>query len=194
MRLVLSAALIVGLAAPSFAAAQAAAPGNNALGGPVIPGVCMMSQQAVLANAKIGQAATARLQVLAKTVQDDLLAEKATIEADARALGTQRATLKPADFQVKERAIQARAQALQQKGNVRNRQLEITREKALTRIANEAQPLIAGVYKARNCGLLLDRNSVMGGNMTNDLTGGIIEALDAKVTTITFDLEPPPAR
>ena len=49
------------------------------------------------------------------------------------------------------------------------------------------KPLIAQVYKAHGCGLLVDRNSILGGNMSGDLTGDVVKTLDAKVTTITFE-------
>lgn len=38
------------------------------------------------------------------------------------------------------------------------------------------------------------RNAVLGGNFSNDLTAPIVQALDAKISTITFDRETlPPA-
>ncbi len=182
--------LLLGLFAPSLAAAQVA------MGGNPVPGVCMLSQQAVLTNAKVGLAATARLQTLAQQAQAELTADKAPIEADAKALEAQRATLKPAELQQKQRALAARAQALQQKANLRQREVEATREKALARISAEAQPVIQAVYKSRDCGLLVDRGTVLGGNMANDLTPAVVTGLDAKITTITFDrenLSAPPA-
>ena len=175
--------LLLGLLAPSLATAQVA------LGGNPVPGVCMLSQQAVLTNAKVGLAATARLQAIAQQAQAEITADKGPIEADAKALEAQRATLKPADLQQKERALAARAQALQQKANLRQREIEVTREKALARISADAQPVIAAVYKSRDCGLLVDRGSVLGGNMANDLTPAVVTGLDAKITTITFDRE-----
>ena len=175
--------LLLGLFAPSLAAAQVA------MGGNPVPGVCMLSQQAVLTNAKVGLAATARLQAIAQQAQAELTADKTPIEADAKALEAQRATLKPADLQQKERALAARAQALQQKANLRQREIEVTREKALARISADAQPVIQAVYKSRDCGLLVDRSSVLGGNMANDLTPAVVTGLDAKITTITFDRE-----
>ena len=175
--------LLLGLFAPSLAAAQVA------MGGNPVPGVCMLSQQAVLTNAKVGLAATARLQTLAQQAQAELTADKAPIEADAKALDAQRATLKPAELQQKQRALAARAQALQQKANLRQREIEATREKALARISADAQPVIQAVYKSRDCGLLVDRGTVLGGNMANDLTPAVVTGLDAKITTITFDRE-----
>jgi Skp family chaperone for outer membrane proteins len=73
------------------------------------------------------------------------------------------------------------------------KQIEATRVKALARIAQEAQPVINSVYQSKGCGLLLDRNVVLGGNMSNDLTATVVQGLDAKMTTISFDLEAPPA-
>ena len=192
MRFVISAALALGLAAPSLASAQGA-PNANALGGAAIPGLCMINTQAVAGNSKVGQSATARLQELQRDAQTEVNAEKTPLDAEIKALSSQKATLKPADYQAKEQSLARRAQALQQKANARSAQIEITREKALGRISSEAQSVIAAVYKAHGCGLLIDRNSVLGGNLSNDLTPGVIQGLDAKISSITFDLEPLPA-
>ncbi|MNR03700.1 hypothetical protein D3C85_1196110 [compost metagenome] len=59
----------------------------------------------------------------------------------------------------------------------------------MERIANEAQSAIAQVYAAKSCGLLLDRNSALGGNFANDLTADVVQALDARLSTITFERE-----
>jgi hypothetical protein len=54
--------------------------------------------------------------------------------------------------------------------------------------------VIAAAYKARGCGLLFDRNSILGGNMAGDITAAVIQGLDAKITTITFEREVLPAQ
>jgi Skp family chaperone for outer membrane proteins len=148
----------------------------------------------VLANAKVGVAATVRLQQLAAQLRAEVEAEDKPIQADVQALEAQRASLKPADFQQRQQALAARVQAARESAAARSRQLELTREKALARIAGEAQPLIAQVYKAHGCGLLIDRASVLGGNMSGDLTAAVVQALDAKISTIAFELEKPPAQ
>ena len=165
------------------------------LGGPALPGICLLSQQAVLTNAKVGAAATARLQQLANQVQAEVNAARAPLVSEAQALKAQQASLKPADFQARQQSLAARAEALQQTVAQRQREIEATRRKALDRIANEAQPVIAAAYKARGCGLLFDRNLVLGGNLAGDLTPAVVQGLDAKITTITFEREvlPPQA-
>ncbi|MGA0601951.1 OmpH family outer membrane protein [Caulobacter sp. KR2-114] len=191
MRSMISAALVLALAAPGLAVAQTAS--SPPLGGPLVPGVCLMSVAAVDANAKVGQAATARLQELQRAAQAEVNSETAALQADDKALQAQKASLKPSEFDAKARALRTRAAALQQKANLRSQQWELTRQKALQRIHGEMEQVVPAVYKAHGCGLLVDRNAVLGGNMGNDLTKSVVDALDARITTISFDLEPPPA-
>jgi Skp family chaperone for outer membrane proteins len=187
--------LIAGLATVLIAtpalAQQSSAPGT--LGGPPVPGVCMLSTQALIANAKIGQAAKTRLKEIADQIQAELTPEGTAIDSDAKALESERASLKAADYQARAQAINSRVAAFQQKRNLRDRQFQVTDTKATREIMRDAQPVIGEVYKAHNCGLLLDRNVVLDGNFSGDLTAEVVQGLDAKVTTITFDLEPPPA-
>lgn len=173
-------AAVAGAALP--AAAQQAQP----LGGPVIPGVCLLSREAVFANAAAGKAASARLQDLAAVAQTEIETERQPLEAELRALESQ-----PDNAARRQRAetLAGQWQTLQQKAAHASQEVEATRAKAMERIANEAQPAIAQVYAAKACGLLLDRNSALGGNFANDLTADVVRALDGRLSTITFDRE-----
>lgn len=182
--------MLIALLAPSLVLAANPVMAQSAaqpLGGPAVPGVCLLSQQAVLANAKIGLAATARLKTIAEAADAEIAAARAPIEADAKALQGQAASLKPAEFAARRQALANRAQSLQQTAEERRREVELTREKALAEIASDAQPVIAQVYGAHGCGLLVDRGSILGGNMSGDLTADVVKGLDARLTTITFD-------
>jgi outer membrane protein len=155
----------------------------------------MLSQSWLLANAKVAQAADARLKQLQQQVQAELGAEQTSIDNDARALESQRASLSPADFQKRQAALQARVQAGRQKSAQRANELAATRQRALERISAEAGPVIAQAFRAHNCSLLIDRNAILLGNMSNDLTAEVVRNLDAKISTITFDrvIQAPPA-
>jgi Skp family chaperone for outer membrane proteins len=167
----------------AIAQAPAATP---PLGGPVIPGVCLLSREAVFANAAIGKAATARLQELARAAQAEIDAERKPLEAEARNLEGQ-----PDSAQIKARreALATRWQALQVKAGHNNREIEATRAKAMERIAVETQPVVAQVYGQKKCGLVLDRATVLGGNFANDLTAEVVRGVDARIKTITFERE-----
>lgn len=179
----------VAWAQPAAAPAAAAPVMGQPLGGPVISGVCLLSQEAVVANALVGKAATARLKQISDVAQSEISADRAKLSFDAKAIQSRQAGLKPEAFQQEQLALNTRLQLLEQKAALRNREIEATREKALGRIALATQPVIAEAYKSRNCGLLVNRNSVFGGNFTNDLTPGVVAGLDARITTIDFDKE-----
>lgn len=187
-------ALLIALA-PLAPSAQAiaqtvpAAPIAEGLGGPVVPGICLVSRQAIFANAKIGVAAEARLRQITTEAQREVDAERTPIETDVKAFQAEAARLTPEQRVTRERALNARLQPVQAKAQRRSQEIEATRAKALQRVAAEAQPVLAQAYGARKCGLLLDRNSVLGGNLANDLTADVVRGLDAKITTITFNRE-----
>lgn len=166
--------------------AMAQAPAAQPLGGPVIAGVCLLSREAIFANAAVGKAASQRLQDIARAAQTEIDNERKPIETEAKALEGQ-----PDNAQTKTRrqALATRWQALQAKAQQNSREIEATRGKVLERIANEAQPMIAQVYGQKKCGLLLDRNGVLGGNFANDLTADVVTALDGRIKTISFERE-----
>lgn len=179
---------IVGLGAGT-APAQDAQP----LGGPVIPGLCLLSREAVLKNAKIALAADVRLKQLGTQAQAEVDAQRNPVEAEIKAFQAAAASMKPEERAAREKALAAKLQPVQALAQQRTREMEATRAKATQRISNEAQPLIAQVYKQRNCGLLVNRGAVIGGNMANDLTAAVVQALDAKISTISFNREVLPA-
>lgn len=192
--------MITAIALASVAAAAhaqtAPAPGTQSaqgLGGAAIAGVCLLSRQAVLSNAKVAVAATDRLRTLTQEAQQEIDAERKPLDADIQAFNAESSKLSEPQRQQRQQALQARLQPIETKTRVRAREIDATREKALERISTELQPVVAQVYKQRNCGLLIDRSSVIGGNMTNDLTAAVTQALDAKISTITFNRETLPA-
>jgi Skp family chaperone for outer membrane proteins len=176
------------------AVAQQAAPTAQPLGGALIPGICLVSREAIFANAAVGKAASARLAQLAQEAQAEIETERKPLEADLQAFQADAPKLAPAQRTQREQALQPRLKAVQDKTQLRSREIEATRAKALQQIAGYAQPVIAAAYTQHKCGLLLDRNTVLGGNMGNDLTPEVVKGLDAKITTITFNRETLPAQ
>lgn len=186
-RKLITAALLIGAAVPMSVTAQTAGqPAGQPLGGPVVAGVCLLSREAVFANAAVGKAASARLAELTRTAQAEIDAERGPLETEAKALQGQPDN---APIRQKREALGTRWQALQGKAAHNSREIEATRAKAMERIALDTQPVIAQVYAQKKCGLLLDRGAALGGNFANDLTADVVRGVDAKVKTITFERE-----
>lgn len=159
------------------------------LGGVLVPGVCLLSRAAVLGQSKAGVAATQRLQELAKQAQAEIDADRKPIAADRQALQTEAVKLSPAELQARAKQLDERLAPVERKAELRNREIEATREKAIARIVAAMRPLVAQSYKAHGCGLLLDRAAVLGGNLGNDLTPEIIKSLDVDLPPFAFDRE-----
>jgi Skp family chaperone for outer membrane proteins len=179
----------------AYAADEPATPQTiaSAAGAPTVPGLCVLSRNAVYSNAKIGLAATARYRELTTQLRSQLAPQQQAIQEDARKLEAAKAGMPPAEFQKKSEELAARYRALQTSNGQDTRDLEATRVKALKQIATYADPIIADAYKEHHCGALFSRDTMLVGNPGMDLTPIIVASLDAKVTTISFDLEKAPA-
>jgi Skp family chaperone for outer membrane proteins len=119
--------------------------------------------------------------------------DRKPIDADLQSFQEKAPSLTEAQRKSQGAALHDRMQAFQAKASELNQRIQLTRGKAMERIGVDAQPIVASLYKSHHCGLLLNRDSVLSGNMTNDLTEGAVQGLDSKITTISFNLEPLPS-
>jgi Skp family chaperone for outer membrane proteins len=179
-------------------AALSAIPATSAraadtLGGNPVPGVCMLSREAVFAQAKVGQAANVRLGQLADQARSQLASQRKPLDTDIQSFQEKSPSLSEAQRKQQESALQQRMQAFQAQASELNQRIQLTRSKAMERIGQEAQPIVASGYQTHHCGILLNRDAVLSGNMANDLTSEVVQGLDRKLTTITFNLEPLPS-
>lgn len=192
--LVAALAAAAGLAfAPVTSAQTAAAPASNPLGGNPIPGVCMLSREAVFAESKVGQAASERLKQLATQQQSLLENQRKPLDAEIQAFQQKSSTLTEAQRQQQGQALQQRMQTFQGQVNELDQRIQLTRSKVMQQIGQQAQPIVDSSYNSHHCGLLLNRDAVLGGNTTNDLSNDVVRGLDGKITSLNFNLEPAPA-
>jgi Skp family chaperone for outer membrane proteins len=189
-----AAALAATVCAGAALAQQAAAPAGQApqpLGGPATPGICILSREAVLTQSAVGRAVAARMQQLQQAVVTELQPEQNAVRTEAQAI---QALPQGAARTQREQALTTRAQRLQQNIVQRNRELQATEVKALGRISTEAEPVVRQVYTQQRCGILLDRNSVLGANTTAEITQAVINGLNGRIQTFTFERERLPAQ
>ena len=155
--------------------------------GPAIPNACVFSQQGAVGTSAVGKYVISRLQQI--QAQAELQAEETTLQTDIKAYGTQRAALSTDVQQQRERGLNERAQALQQKAQLRSKELEATQQKAVSRVVSEYDPIVISVMKSRNCGLVLDGQATLAYNPAMDLTPEVVRQLDVKITQFPFERE-----
>jgi outer membrane protein len=186
----LAAAAKTAAAAAAPRAAAPAAPAATAIShGPAIAGVCIVDIDQILAESAIGKAANTRLQKLQTDVQAEVTAEQTSLVNDAKTFQAQRATLAQDAADKKDADLQVRNNALQRKVQQRQAELQATQQKAADRILSEIDPVEAQVYQQRNCSVLLTRQSVIAANPAMDITPVVITALNARISTLTFERE-----
>jgi outer membrane protein len=175
--------------AQSRAAAPAAAPAPAIAQGPVIPGVCTISVNEAIAQSTVGQFVRTRLQQLGQQVSAELTPEDQSISNDAKAYQAKATTLDATSRQSQGQALQARANAFQQKYELRQREMQATQEKALNRIAQELDPIAQQLYQQHRCSILINRNAVLIGNPDMDLTAAAVTQLNGRIQQFAFDRE-----
>jgi outer membrane protein len=190
------AATVSGLAALATAsgafaqAAPAAAPAAPAVThGPAIAGVCIFSSQRAVGQSAVGKAVDARLKIIISQVNAELTSERTALDNDAKALDAKRATTPQDALEQQAATLQAKANAWQRKGQLRQKEVEATEQKQLGRVYQEMDPAIRQVYQQKTCSILIERESVLLGNPAMDITDGVVAALDARIKTLTFDRE-----
>jgi Skp family chaperone for outer membrane proteins len=186
-RIMKSGALFCATAVLGFGMTAEAAPAPQpGFGGPVLAGICVLNQQAVFNVSKVGIAANGHYKQLHDKAQTDVNAEEVKIVADAKALQNQK--LAPAQLQQKQQQVAKRYQDLRARAAKESQDLETTRQNVVSKIAATAQPIIYQVYNQRKCGILVARSSVLATNPAMDMTAAVVAGLDAKITTIAFDV------
>ncbi|WP_184719393.1 OmpH family outer membrane protein [Caulobacter sp.] len=188
-----AASSVVALALATAASAQtapAAAPAGPAVThGPAIAGVCIFSSQRAVGSSLVGKAVDTRLKTIIQQVNAELTGERTALDTEAKALDAKKATLAQDVLEQQASALQVKANAWQRKGQLRQREVEATEQKALARVYQELDTPIKQVYQAQKCGMLIDRESVMLANPSMDITDAVVTALDARIKTLTFDRE-----
>ncbi len=183
----LAAAMIASIGSAATTAAPAAPPPLSQ--GAPIAGLCLLSVQEAISGSTVGKYASTRMQQIVAQVKAELAPEDTGIGTDSKALETARSTLDQATFQSRAQALQARVEALRQKADLRQRELQATERKSFNRIAQELDPIARQLYQQHRCSVLLDKGSTMMTNPEMDITPQAVTSLNAKITQFPFDRE-----
>lgn len=156
--------------------------------GAAVPGVCFYNFDRALAASDVGKAVAARINVIAKEVEVELTTEEKALTTDIQGFDRARATMTQDAAEQRASQLTIRRNALARKLDLRQRELQATRGKALDRIEQEMSPVVIATYQARGCSVLLT-GSVVTGNPQMDITDQVVTGLNAKIKTLAFNRE-----
>jgi outer membrane protein len=186
-RQILLGSAIAALLASSAAAAPVAPP--PVAQGPAIPGVCILSVNQAITTSTVGRYVSERMNQIVAQVKAELTPEDTAISTDGRALEAQRTTLAAATFQTRAQELQNRVNALRQKADLRQREVQATEQKSLNRIAQELDPIARQLYAQHRCSMLVNKEAVMIANPEMDITTQAVAGLNARIQQFAFDRE-----
>jgi outer membrane protein len=157
--------------------------------GPAIPGVCVLSQEALVHNSAVGKFVITRMGQLKAQVEAELNSQGSALQTDIKTFQGQAASLTPDQQQKQGSALEARQRAFQQLAQLREKELEATSDKALGVVVQNANPIISTVIGQRSCSILLNGSAVLAAAPAMDISPQVIQQLDAKIQQFAFDRE-----
>jgi Skp family chaperone for outer membrane proteins len=182
-------ALAIAAFAPMLAQAQGAAPAAEPPTGPAIPGMCVLSQEAVVFTSTVGKYVATRLQQLNSAAQAEITADTTSLQNDEKALEAQRTSLSQEQLQQRAGALAQRERDLERTVAVRREEMNQTAQKAQARILQEASPIFQQAVHSHNCSIVMSGTGVLVAETSMDITPTVIAGLNAKITQFEFDRE-----
>ncbi|HVP85803.1 MAG TPA: OmpH family outer membrane protein [Rhizomicrobium sp.] len=181
------------IAASMFATPAAAQPNAQPkLAGTPVPKILVINREAILRLSKVGQDIVRQVNGYTQSAEKEFKGQGEQLRKDGTALQQQLAILAPdvkakkiADFQNRERSLQAKVELRQQQ--IQGGVLE-----ARQKIETALGPIVQGIMTERGATLLLDRGAIVWGTGDIDITRTAIQRLDQKMTTVKVNLVSPP--
>jgi outer membrane protein len=184
----LAGAMALAALAPAAQAQTGAAAPALRYGAP-ISGLCMFSQDELIATSTVGKYVVNRLTQLGQQARSELSAQQTTLESDAKALEAQKASLSNDQYAQRANALGQRGREFEQLVNQRNQEMQATQQKAFGRVFTEAQTLMQDAFQAHNCSILVDGRSVLAVAPSMDITPQVVQGLNSKITQFPFERE-----
>jgi outer membrane protein len=178
--------LAIAAFAPMVAQAQAQASPPT---GPAIPGMCILSQEALVFTSTVGKFVATRLTQLNQAAQAEVNSQTTALQADEKAFEAARSGLSGDQLQQRGAALQARERDLERTVQVRREEMNQTAQKAQKRILTEAQPIFQSAVREHNCSVVLSGTDVLVAETAMDITPTVIAGLNAKITQFEFERE-----
>jgi Skp family chaperone for outer membrane proteins len=150
-------------------------------------GICVLDREEAIAKSRLGRAEAALLKQIVDQAKNGYAADEAPILAQTRALADEQASLSRTQLKARVRALAMKARKLRSEGDHDLLDAAAKRDRIEARVSEIAEAAFQDVYRARGCGLLLERRSGPSTNRAKDVTAAAIQSLDARFTTLTLD-------
>jgi Skp family chaperone for outer membrane proteins len=192
VRISLLTLLSLAAAGPALAQPTAAPAAPQPNWGPALPGVCVLDGGRAIRTSQAGAAATQQITGFSQQATSEVTAQRDALVRDDKALTAAKPTLPPAEFDKRVQALRQRQAALQHDVQVRNAQLETTRNQANARITQVMAAAATEVVGTRHCSIVFDRGQLFATNPAMDITDAVVQIINIKMPSLQVTLAPRP--
>jgi Skp family chaperone for outer membrane proteins len=142
--------------------------------------VCVLDQTAIVQRTRLAHDMGARFQQVRQQAQAKLDDDRRTLDADARALDSLRASLPVAVAKARDADIAQRRQQLRMRGDQINHNLATLDDELTANIAKISDPIVRAVEAERGCSMLIGSGAILHlDDASLDITPAVVERMNA---------------
>ncbi len=165
-----------------------AAPGGTA----PTPRMLAIDRNALLRGSAAGRSIVTQAQNLQRQAETEIKGEADRLRADFQAFQQQSAILAAGVKAQRQRELEARKNALEQKMQSRGGMIQAGMSAAAEQVAHALEPILRQIMQERHADILVDKNAIVLSTRDDmDVTALAIQRLDAKMQTVPVHLVNP---
>lgn len=151
-----------------------------------------IDRNALLRVSAAGKSIVQQAQQLQRSAEAEFKGEVERLQADARAFQQQAAILAPAVKAQRQRELEARQSALQQKMQSRGGQIQAGMNAAAETVAKALEPILRQIMTEKHADILVDKQAIVLSVRDDiDVTALAVQRLDAQMKTVPVHLVNP---
>lgn len=150
--------------------------------------ILFIDRGTVLRQSIVGEDLYRQADALSKAMESDLKPEREQIQADVDAFNANREQMTPAGREAQLQSLQDHEETLNKKIKDRQAAIDTAVANGRVQIEKSLAPILEQILSERRANLLLDRNLVVLGATTLDITNETIARLNGRLTSVTLTL------
>ncbi|PHR61408.1 MAG: hypothetical protein COA43_03400 [Robiginitomaculum sp.] len=153
--------------------------------------ILVVDQNRVLRESSVGKHIDRQLTSIAKQMDSEiksqakpLTGERERLMNELKNMSVDALKSRP-DLQKRAQTLQGKMQKTQVEGQYKQKELEVTRQKAMNKVHEKLTTILKNLVKERNADIVLDRSVVIFSGDSVDITATVISRLNSQMRTVS---------
>ena len=153
--------------------------------------ILVVDQSRVIRDSDVGKHVKRQIESIGKQMESELksqvsplTSERDRLVAELKNMSVDALKSRP-DLQQRAKSLQEKGQKSQVDAAYKQRELQITEQKALSKINKKLEGILKALVAERNADVILDRSLVIYSGDTSDVTDTVIQRLNSQMRTVS---------